>query len=194
MSDTVADLWVVAGPVGAGKSAVADLLLKQIKPTPALLDKDTLYEPIGTSILLAAGRPAGEREGEWYDKHIKVYEYEGMTNTAREIRSKGCPVMLSGTFTTQIHDAGAWKAWVEQLGGGTVHLVWVNTDTETLRERLTKRNSPRDTEKLKNFDEFIARIKPGVSPSVPHMTIDNRKGAPALDKQVTELLVGFKEV
>jgi predicted kinase len=177
MSPKNADIWVVAGPVGAGKTTVSDILLSRLKPAPALLDKDTMYGPFVAAILSESGRPAGEREGEWYDKHIKVHEYAGMTDTAREIRSKGCPVILSGPFTEQIHDAKLWSTWVEQLGGETVRLVWVKTNAETLRQRLEARQSGRDTEKLAKFDDFIAHMQPGAAPPVSHIAIDNRLSA-----------------
>jgi predicted kinase len=182
--------WVVAGPPGAGKTTAALELARLLDPAPAILDKDTVYGGMVAALLRAHGRPQGEREGPWYDEHIKQYEYAGLTATAREIRAAGCPVMVVAPFTNQVRnrDPGGWDGFEEALGGPPVRLIWLSIDPETLRHRLIARGKHRDSMKLLNYQAFIARINPEQEPDVPHVTVDNRDGARPMSDQLREVV------
>lgn len=182
-----ATVWVVAGPPGAGKTTLAAGLAALLDPHPAVLDKDTLFQGFVAEVLAAHGREHGEREGAWYDEHVKVHEYAGMACAAAQIRAAGCPVLLVAPYTGQLRDPARWAELVAAVGGDPVRLVWVRSDATTLYRRLVGRGRSRDAGKLGAFEDFVARVAPETAPVVPHLAVDCRDGAPGLAQQLEAL-------
>lgn len=182
-----ATVWVVAGPPGAGKTTLAAGLAALLDPHPAVLDKDTLFQGFVAEVLTAHGRDHGEREGAWYDEHVKVHEYAGMAAAAAQIRAPGCPVLLVAPYTGPLRDPARWAELVAAVGGEPVQLVWVRSDAATLYRRLVGRGRARDSGKLGAFEDFVARVVPEVPPVVPHLAVDCRDGAPGLAEQLAAL-------
>ncbi len=188
-------VWIVAGAPGAGKSTAARALCAALDPVPALLDKDTLFDGLAGALLATAGRPHDEREGAWYDEHVKVHEYAAMTAAALEVRSAGCAVVLVAPFTTQIRRPERWADWVRELGGDPVRLLWVRCDPATLHDRIARRGRPKDLAKLDDFEAFVARVQPDRPPPVEHLTVDTGvTAAPVPDQLRQQLLLHRADV
>ena len=183
-----ATVWVVAGPPGSGKTTAARLLSARLSPPAAILDKDIVYGGFAGAVIAAADQPAGRREGPWYDAHVKAYEYAGLAATATDIRTAGCPVVVVAPYTNEIHDADRWAALVRDLGGDPVRLVWLDCDAATLYARIMARASVNDAAKLADFDTYVARIRPGVPPAVPHLAIHNRGPVDSIERQVDAIV------
>ena len=183
-----ATVWVLAGAPGAGKSTVAELLLGRLYPVPAILDKDVLFAGFVGEVQASHGRPPGEREGLWYDVHVKAHEYGGMTAAAAQIRSAGCPVLLVGPFTAAIRSPQEWADWVNALGGEPVRLIWVGVEPGLLRDRIEQRGSAGDRGKLAEWERFVSRMQPAVPPPVPHVAIRNDGSPEDLQVQVQGLV------
>lgn len=186
------DVWVVVGPPGSGKSTLAATLAGLLDPPPAVLDKDTLFSGFVAEVLAAHGREHGEREGAWYDDHVKVHEYAGMAAAAAQIRDSGCPVVLVAPYTGQQRDPRLWADLVAEVGGEPVRMLWVRSDAETLRRRIVARGRSRDAGKLATFDAFVARVAPETPPDVPHVAVDCRDGAPPVAVQLAALLADVR--
>jgi hypothetical protein len=168
------------------------MLAAGLSPPAAVLDKDIVYGGFAAAAIAAAGEPAGRREGPWYDTHVKAYEYAGLAATAGDIRASGCPVVVVAPYTNEIHDVSTWAALVGGLGGDPVRLIWLDCDAATLYARLVERASANDVDKMADYRAFVARMRPGEPPVVPHVAIDNRGPIAALAPQLDAILADLR--
>ena len=78
--------------------------------------------------------------------------------------------MINAPFTREIRDTAFIDNLKNQLieKNARLTVVWVMTDVDVVKSRMTERNSSRDVWKLENWDEYIA----GVDFSIP-LSIDN---------------------
>lgn len=192
MTREIPEVWVVTGGPAAGKSTVLDILcdIYREQGTPITpLDPDVTYGDYNRAMLELNGLSPGDYESTWFQEHIKPRNYDGIIDTARFARERGCPVVVVAPFTSQTRSKEKWHSVVDALGGGPVHMAYVLTDSTTLISHLKKRGAPPDLAKLENLSNFLTRIDLDTPPTVEHFTIDNRQDADVpLRVQVAEML------
>ena len=146
---------LVTSPPASGKTFVSKQLAKKL-PNVVYLDKDALI-PLSSQIFKVVGEE-NNRSSAFFEEHIRNYEYIAILDIAFEALEYANLVLINAPFTREVRNNEYIKNLKEKLAshGADLTLIWVETDIEVSRQRMIKRNSPRDTWKLANWEEYIA--------------------------------------
>ncbi|MCM2372927.1 AAA family ATPase [Aporhodopirellula aestuarii] len=153
---TTHDLHIVTGAAGVGKSTFGKHLA--IEHAAALLDSDTVTEPVVRAGLAAARMPPTDRDSAEYKRIFRDPVYECLFNTAADNLSH-VSVVIVGPFTRELEDA----AWPDRLRSrfGIQPTIWYLTcDDEERRRRIETRGNPRDRAKLIDWSGHVANAPP----------------------------------
>lgn len=156
-------LILVTSPPASGKTYISKQLAKALKHV-VYLDKDTLI--VLSHQIFKLANVEVNRSSEFFEQHIRNYEYQATLALAMEALDYDDIVLINAPFTREIRDTAYIDNLKQQLLDKNARLtvVWVETDVNVVKQRMIERNSPRDTWKLANWDEYIA----GVDFSIPH--------------------------
>lgn len=146
---------LVTSPPASGKTFVSKQIAKKL-PNVVYLDKDALI-PLSSRIFYVAGQE-NNRSSAFFEEHIRNFEYETILNIGFEAIEYANLVLINAPFTREVRDNEYIKNLKAKLAEHNAELIviWVVTDIEISRKRMIARNSPRDTWKLANWDEYVA--------------------------------------
>ena len=155
---------LVTSPPASGKTFVSQQLAKKL-PHIVYLDKDALV-PLSNRIFCVANEEIN-RSSPFFEENIRNYEYEVILDIGFEALEYNDLVLINAPFTREVRNNEYIKDLKTKLALHNAELVviWVVTDIEVTRQRMIARNSPRDTWKLQNWDQYVA----GRDYSVPNM-------------------------
>lgn len=163
-------LILVSSPPACGKTFISKQLAKNL-PHVVYLDKDTLI-PLSRQIFRVAKKPY-DRSSDFFEEQVRDYEYEVILELGMEALQYSDTVLINAPFTREIRDSAyiaALKSKLEAVGA-TLTVIWVVTTPEVCRARMIRRNSDRDTSKIRNWDEYIKTV----DFSIPETVADERK-------------------
>ena len=146
---------LVTSPPASGKTYVSQQLAKNLHNI-VYLDKDALI-PLSNRVFHVAGEE-NNRSSDFFEEHIRNYEYIAILDIGFEALEYADLVLINAPFTREVRDNEYIKNLKEKLAshGADLVVIWVETDVEVTRQRMIERNSPRDTWKLANWDEYIS--------------------------------------
>ncbi|MDE6293533.1 MAG: ATP-binding protein [Clostridiales bacterium] len=163
-------LILVSSPPACGKTFISKQLAKNLRHV-VYLDKDTLI-PLSRQIFRVAKKPY-DRSSDFFEEQVRDYEYEVILSLGMEALQYSDAVLINAPFTREIRDPdyiAALKTKLENVGA-TLTVIWVVTTPEVCRARMLRRNSDRDTSKIRNWDEYIKTV----DFSVPSGVADERE-------------------
>lgn len=148
---------LVTSPPACGKTFISKQLAQNLKHV-VYLDKDTLI-PLSRQIFRVAKKPY-DRSSDFFEEQIRDYEYEVILDLGFEALSYDDTVLINAPFTREIRDPEYMKKLTQKLEslGARLTVIWVVTSPEVCKERMLRRNSDRDSSKIKNWDSYIKTV------------------------------------
>ncbi|AXI76828.1 AAA family ATPase [Peterkaempfera bronchialis] len=168
---------LVGGFAGSGKSEAGKLLAASTGW--AMLDKDTLTRPLTEQLLVAFGSDPDDRHSDVYTERVRPLEYDCLLKAVWENLECGISVVAVAPFIREATDS-QWMARVVRRCrrlGVRFETFWIDSDADSMRERLTSRNASRDTWKLTHWSTYLSGMDLGLRPVLDHHLIDNRIAA-----------------
>ena len=149
-------------PPACGKTFISKQLAKNLRHV-VYLDKDTLI-PLSKQIFRVGKKPY-DRRSDFFEEQIRDYEYEVILNLGFEAVKYDDTVLIKAPFTREVRDPEYIANLRAKLAehDAKLTIIWVVTSPEVCHARMVRRNSDRDTYKIKHWDEYIK----GIDFSVP---------------------------
>ena len=146
---------LVTSPPASGKTYVSKQIAKNLHNI-VYLDKDALI-PLSSRVFHVAGEE-NNRSSAFFEEHIRNYEYITILDIGFEALEYADLVLINAPFTREVRDNEYMQNLKEKLAkmGADLVVIWVETDIEVTRQRMIERNSPRDTWKLANWEEYVS--------------------------------------
>jgi len=185
---------LIGGYAGSGKTELGRILARQTGW--AILDKDTTTRPVVEAALEHLGQSPHDRESAIYLTVIRPAEYESLIAALNENLQCGSSVIVTAPFIRELTD----EAWCDRIAAtvaannGTLQVVWVHCDPDTMHTYIRRRGAARDDYKLANWAEYVERLDSVFEPKVSHVCVDNSAGARPLQEQAKELLKKVDEL
>ena len=150
-------LILVAAPPACGKT-FHSLQIAQAMQHIVYLDKDDLSDLVRASFS-AAGR-ALDMDGDFYRENIRQAEYATLLHIALSTLRFEKHVLVNAPFGKEVRDTDFMKDLKARANekGAELLLIWVTAPLEICHERMIKRNSDRDTLKLKDWNSYVRKI------------------------------------
>ena len=172
-----ASLTLVGGYAGCGKSEFARFL--STVTGWVLLDKDSLTRPLVEGLLVSLGADPHDRHSALYRERVRPLEYRCLQDVVYDNLDCGISTVVAAPFLRELTDEGWTRRLMNRCRSSEVRIsvVWVDCDTESMRDHLEFRAAARDGWKLANWDEYLKSLDPGLRPHGEHLVVDNQFGA-----------------
>lgn len=161
--------YIISGMPGSGKSTYGKKLAQELKAT--ILDSDVVTERLVKLSLKLLGKSIDDRDSKFFKENFREEIYNQVFEIAFQ-NLKINNVVIIAPFTKEIQNLN-WIQELEKRLNSNVEVHYIYCSSEIIKERLIKRNNPRDKSKLDNWDKYLEYHGSDLKPVFSHKFIDN---------------------